>query len=88
MKFYVASKGKGMNALEPENVIAALTTGVHPLEDARSYALDETRATDAPTYVYEVEVTLKGTYETRKEVVFVPASPYAAGGSGRKLPGF
>lgn len=71
MKIYVASKSKDERyALDPDNVIAACGTGPDPETDALSYAKDETRATDAPTYIYAVDVQLRGGYEIHREVVY------------------
>ena len=70
MKMYIASRGKGAAAFDDGNVIAVCASGPTPLSDARQYAFDETKATDQPTYVYEVEVTSRGVYKIEKQVIF------------------
>lgn len=73
MKMYVVSTGKDVWAFEEGNVIATCMTGPYPLSDAKSYALDHTKATDKETFVYEVELRCVGSMKVRKEVVFAPA---------------
>jgi hypothetical protein len=75
VKVYVASTGKGAYALAPENVIEVCVSGPYPLSDAKSYAFDYTKGEDKPAYVYEVSLREVGSYQTRKEVVFVPPKP-------------
>lgn len=70
MIVYVASKsGNRRFALEPENVIAVCANGPSPEADARSYAYDEAKVTDEPTWVYQVNVQNLGGYKVSKEVV-------------------
>lgn len=72
-KIYVVSRSNNKNfALEGGNVIAICYAGP-ALADAKSYSNDHTKATDEPAFVYEVEVKLIGSMQTKKEVVFVPA---------------
>lgn len=73
MKIYIASRSGNRNfALEEGNVVA-IGSGVYPQDDVKQAAIDHTRATDEPTWIYEVELTHKGSYRTQKEVVFAPA---------------
>ncbi len=70
MKAYVASKSSNIHfALEPDNVIAVCCGGLNPLGDARSYAYDETKATDGNTYVYEVDLKRVAGYKVMKQVI-------------------
>lgn len=75
MKVYVTSRsGNSRFALEEGNVIAVCYSGPNPHDDAKSYAIDHTKATDEPTWIYEVELKTLGSMKTKKEVVFVPAN--------------
>lgn len=70
---YIATTRKGLAGLEEGDVIAAISTGPHPLSDAKSYAYDYTRVTDEETYVYEVNLRLVGKYRIDKQVIFGPS---------------
>lgn len=73
MKVYVTSRsGNSRFALEEGNVVAVCHSGVHPHDDAKSYAINHTKATDEPTWIYEVELKALGSMRAKKEVVFVP----------------
>lgn len=73
MKVYVTSRsGNSHFALEDGNVVAVCYDGPDTQGDAKSYAIDHTKATDEPTWIYEVELRAIGSMQTKKEVVFVP----------------
>jgi len=74
VKIYVASKSSNVRfALQSDNIIEQIITGIDPVGDAKSYAYDHTRSTDEPAFVYEVELRCLGAYKTKKEIVFGPA---------------
>ena len=74
MKVYVTSRsGHSHFALEEGNVVAVCYSGPDPYGDAKSYAIDHTKAIDEPTWIYEVEIKALGSMRTKKEVVFHPA---------------
>lgn len=74
MRVYVASQSSNAKfALRDGNILEVCHTGPDPLLDAKSYAQDHTRATDEPSYVYEVDIKQVQGYKIVKEVVgFVP----------------
>lgn len=70
---YVTSlSGNARFALEDGNVVAVCHSGPYPLDDAKSYGRDHTKATDQPTWIYEVEIAYKGAFKIEKQVVFAP----------------
>jgi hypothetical protein len=66
-------------AFEEESLVHVISVGPSggpdPFGDAKSYAIDSTRADDRPTYIFRVELTLKGSMEVTKEVNYRPAQP-------------
>lgn len=74
MKLYVTSRsGNSRFALEEGNIVAVCYNGPNPHDDAKSCAIDHTKATDEPAWIYEVELKALGSMRTKKEIVFVPA---------------
>lgn len=72
MKLYVTSlSGNARWALEEGNVVAVCYSGPSPLDDAKSYGRDHTKATDEPTWIYEVEIAHQGAFKVEKAVTFV-----------------
>lgn len=74
MRIYVVSRSSNSKfALKDDSFLEVCHTGPDPLLDAKSYAQDHTRATDEPSYVYEVDIRQVQGYKIVKEVVgFVP----------------
>lgn len=75
---YVITKASNPRfAFEGENLVTVVSengfSGPDPFGDARAYALDSTRADDKPTYIFRVEMTLKGSMEVTKEVNYRPS---------------
>ena len=76
VKIWVASKSSNANfALQENNILAICYSGPDSEGSAKSYAFDHTKATGEGAFVYEVEMTHRGSFKTQKEVVFVPAKP-------------
>lgn len=70
----VSRSGDKNHALTPENVIV-VCSGMYRFDDSKSYAMDHTKMTDEPTWIYEVDLTCVGVYKVEKAVTFVPAKP-------------
>ena len=77
---YVVTKTSNPRfGFEGKNLVTVVSdngfSGPDPFGDARQEALDSTRADDKPTYIFKVEMTLKGSVEVTKEVNYRPAQP-------------
>lgn len=70
----VSKSGNRHFALDPDNIIAACH-GVDAFNEAKSYAIDHTKDTEEPAWIYEVELKCLGVMKTEKQVTFVPAKP-------------
>lgn len=74
---WIASRSKHpTQALWESNLIEVCASGPFPQGDAEQYAKDETAATGKETYVFCVEMVLKGGYKIYQEVrQFDPSQP-------------
>lgn len=69
MKVYVVSRSSNRNFALNEGVLIEVCPGVAGWEDALSYAKDHAKATDEPSWVYEVDLKAVHTFKVEKQVV-------------------
>jgi len=74
MRAYIVTTASNPRyVLDDAAPIAVCVGGPDPGGDARSYAADYVKASHAPAYIFEVEISLLGFTVPVNEVRFVPA---------------